>query len=135
MTKEELEKVFMEPGTRIFREGEPGDKAYLIIDGMVEISKQVADSETSVIAALGKGEIIGEMSFIDEPRRPARARILEWTVFFVIDRDRYLQLMKRDSDLAVKLMWQLLQKLSRTLRVTNEMLLNDNVTIDESPPG
>ncbi len=87
MTKDELEKVSLEPGTRIFREGEPGDKAYLIIDGMVEISKQVADSETSVIAALGKGEIIGEMSLIDDMPRAATARATKPTRLLVISRD------------------------------------------------
>jgi len=117
-------------GTTLFVEGDPGRECFIIVSGSVAIEK----GET-LLAILRPGDYFGEMSFIDEPRRSARARILEWTVFFVIDRDRYLQLMKRDSDLAVKLMWQLLQKLSRTLRVTNEMLLNDNVTIDESPPG
>ena len=87
MANEGMEKVDMEPGTRIFREGEPGDKAYLIIDGMVEISKRVADSETSVIAALGKGEIIGEMALIDDMPRAATARAMQPTKLLVINRD------------------------------------------------
>lgn len=43
----------------------------------------------------------------------------------VIRRNQFLQLLKQDSDLAAKLMWQLLQKLSRLVRVTNRQLVKE----------
>ncbi len=87
MTKQSLERISLEPGTRIFREGEPGDKAYLMISGMVEISKKVGENETAVIAALGKGEIIGEMALIDDQPRAATARVMQHAKLMVISRD------------------------------------------------
>ena len=42
----------------------------------------------------------------------------------------FLQLLKQDSELAAKLMWQLLQKLSRLVRVTNRQLVKEVSTYD-----
>lgn len=87
MAQQSLERISLEPGTRLFREGEPGDKAYLIMDGMIEISKKVGEDETAVIAALGKGEIIGEMALIDDQPRAATARVSQHAQLMVITRD------------------------------------------------
>ena len=40
--------------------------------------------------------------------------------------------MKQNSDLAAKVMWQLLQKLTRVVRQTNEKLVAETITLDES---
>jgi CRP-like cAMP-binding protein len=87
MAQQSLERISLEPGTRIFHEGEPGDKAYLVMEGMVEISKKVGEDETIVIATLGKGEIIGEMALIDDQPRAATARVAQFAHLMVITRD------------------------------------------------
>ena len=97
MAQQSLERISLEPGTRLFREGEPGDKAYLIMDGMIEISKKVGEDETAVIAALGKGEIIGEMALIDDQPRAATARVSQFAHLMVITRtDMEARLAKTD---------------------------------------
>jgi eukaryotic-like serine/threonine-protein kinase len=55
-------------GTRMMRDGEPGDYFFLIVDGEVEVSK-----EEHPLGLLGRGEIIGEIAVIDRrhPRRVA----------------------------------------------------------------
>lgn len=112
----------------IFNEGEVGRECFVIVSGAVAIEKAGRR-----LAVLGPGEYFGEMSFIDSPRRSAAARTLEATEFVVIRRDQFLQLVKQDSDLAVKLMWQLLRKFTRLVRTTNEQLVTGSLPVEVEP--
>ena len=82
------------------------------------------------MATLGPGDYFGEMSFIDVPRRSATATVTRDVDLLVIRRNQFLQLLQQDSDLAAKLMWQLLQKLSRLVRVTNRQLVKEVTSYD-----
>ena len=64
------------------------------------------------LATMGPGDYFGEMSLLDDLRRSADAVAVAETVVLVLLKSRFLQLMKQDSDLAAKLMWQLLNKLA-----------------------
>ena len=86
MNKQAMERTTFEAGTRLFKEGEVGDKAYLVVSGMIEIVKQMGENETMVVASLGKGEIVGEMALIDDAPRAASARVVEHAELVIIDR-------------------------------------------------
>ena len=70
----------------IFNEGEDGREAYIISSGKVEIYRQKGNKEM-VLAVLGPGAIIGEMSLIDNQPRMASARALEGTELFIISQE------------------------------------------------
>ena len=72
-----------EEGDIIFSEGEPGDAAYLILTGTVDIIKKAGDAHV-VIAQVGQGAIIGEMALIDSEPRMATARAAAKTAVTVI---------------------------------------------------
>lgn len=76
------------PGERLFYEGDGADCAYVIIEGQVEISKAVRD-DSHVLAVLGKGEIVGEMSLIDNSPRSATARAIEPVTCIVVSREAF----------------------------------------------
>lgn len=86
------------------------------------------------LALLRPGDYFGELSFFDSPHRSADAIALEDGQFLVIDRNSFLQLMKQDSDLAAKLMWQLLQKLTRLVRASNDRIVAETITLDDLEP-
>ncbi|NQW00926.1 MAG: cyclic nucleotide-binding domain-containing protein [Rhodospirillales bacterium] len=71
-------------GEVLFEEGDEGSEAYLILSGHVEIFRKIGNRE-EVIAKVGRGEIIGEMSLIDNQPRMASARVLEGGQVTVID--------------------------------------------------
>lgn len=58
-------------GEYLMRQGEIGDGLFLITNGQVEINVTDQDGETHIIAASGKGEILGEMALITEEPRTA----------------------------------------------------------------
>lgn len=107
-------------GSVLFEEGEHGRECFVIEEGEVTIRKQ-----GQTLSVLKSGDYFGEMSFIDVPRRSATAVVTRDVQLLVIRRNQFLQLLKQDSDLAAKLMWQLLQKLSRLVRVTNRQLVKE----------
>ncbi len=57
-----------EPGQVIFREGDPGDSMYVILEGEIEIRVHEKAIDTS-----GAGQIIGEMALVDKSPRSATA--------------------------------------------------------------
>jgi serine/threonine protein phosphatase PrpC len=116
-------------GERLFRDGDPGRECFVIIDGAVEIEKS-----GTVLATLGPSDTFGEMSFLDQPTRSADAVAALDTSLLVLHRDRFLQLIKQDSELAAKIMWQLLMKLSRLVRTTNELAVAEAISIDDLSP-
>ena len=59
------------------------------------------------------------------------ALVLEDSTLLVIRRESFLQLMKQDSDLAVKLMWQLLSRMSHLVRITTQKLVEESITLSD----
>ena len=60
-------------GTRIFQYGEPGDKLFIILEGKVRISREIAGMGEEALAVLASGEIFGEMALLDESPRSAES--------------------------------------------------------------
>jgi serine/threonine-protein kinase len=55
----------------IFREGETGDFAFMVISGEVAVFKQVANGQYKELARLGKDEIVGELAILTNEKRSA----------------------------------------------------------------
>jgi len=60
-------------GAVIIREGSFGEGTYVLLDGKVEISRKI-DGRKVVIAGLEKGDVFGEISYID--RQPRSASVI-----------------------------------------------------------
>ena len=61
------------PSEAIFREGEPGETLYVVLDGTVLISKFIPGGGDEGLAFLGRGEYFGEMAVMDHLPRSASA--------------------------------------------------------------
>lgn len=109
-------------GSRIFSEGDAGDKFYLILDGAVRISRFVTGIGEEALAVLRAGAYFGEMSLIDEAPRSAAAIAHEGCQLFVVNRRDLEDLLFVDRDLAYELLWNLVRTLSRRLRATNDKM-------------
>jgi len=82
VTGDKYRRVLKE-GEWLFKEGDAGDTAFVIENGLLEICRE-EDGKTEHIAQLGPGELIGEMTLIDKlprsasafARQPTRLRVL-----------------------------------------------------------
>lgn len=104
-------------GREIVTEGQPGEELFVVIRGRVAIEKNGVE-----IAELRAGGHFGEMGLIDNAPRSATVRATEPTRVMVIARQDLMNLMKKESILAVKMLWSFVQVLSDRLRATNSEL-------------
>jgi CRP-like cAMP-binding protein len=109
-------------GTKIFQFGDPGDKLFILLEGKVRISREVAGMGEEALAVLGAGEVFGEMSLLDESPRSADARVHERCRLLVITKEAFDDLLFLHKDLAFEVLWNCVRILSTRLRETNEKL-------------
>jgi EAL domain-containing protein (putative c-di-GMP-specific phosphodiesterase class I) len=69
-------RVHLQTGEVLFRQGESGGDAFILVHGRIQISR-VADGAEQVINELGPGEMLGELAIIDGGPRTATATALE----------------------------------------------------------
>lgn len=62
------------PGQVLAKQGERGVAAFLIVSGVVIVENELDNGEVFVIAELGQGAMVGELSIIDGAERVATLR-------------------------------------------------------------
>ncbi|NFV82220.1 cyclic nucleotide-binding domain-containing protein [Magnetospirillum aberrantis] len=87
-----LERKVFYAGQNVFKEGDSGDRAYLIQDGTIEISKNGL-----MLATLTKGELFGEMALVDDQPRMATAKALTDVSVVIIGRDAFREKLARSD--------------------------------------
>jgi CRP-like cAMP-binding protein len=111
-------------GTVLFREGEPGKEMYVLQAGRIAISKQVRDVE-KVLAILGPGEFFGEMAIISNKPRNASAKVEEDARLLIIDPRTFEAMIRGNSEIAVRMIKKLAERLSEADAQIENLLLSD----------
>lgn len=88
----------------IFREGDHGDGAYLVLGGKAKAVISSESGEEIVLGEFGSGEIFGEMALIDnKPRSASVVTVTPCTCSF-IKKETFGKYLETRSDLAFRLM-------------------------------
>ncbi|MES2178957.1 MAG: cyclic nucleotide-binding domain-containing protein [Gemmatimonadota bacterium] len=109
-------------GEYIFREGESGNRLYLICDGEVRISRDVPGSGEEALAILKLGALFGEMAVFDRSDRSTHAISNGGTTVLTITRPDFEMLLDFNREMAYKVLWSVTRLLSARLRSTNDSL-------------
>jgi len=110
----ELGKVFSD-GEILFKEGEEGDRMYVVQSGRVKITKKTASGELT-IATLRSGDIFGEMALFDRLPRSATAIASGDARILTIDKKKLFQTISRDPTLV----FRILESMSQRIRKLDE---------------
>ncbi len=111
-------------GGLIFAEGERGDTLYIVVEGKVRISRLVPGMGEEALAILGRGEVFGEMSLIDDHPRSADAKAhTSGCTVFSVSRAVLEEVLSMDPDAAVQFLTLLCRLLCRRLRAMNDRLV------------
>ncbi len=109
----------MKPQTRsfsgdqiIFNQGEPGDVAYVILRGSVDIFT-VARDKRIVLESLSEGGCFGEMSAIAGDVRSASAMARGSTELYVVDNSTLQQLLRQSEPIARAVVHSLIERVKR----------------------
>jgi CRP/FNR family transcriptional regulator, cyclic AMP receptor protein len=129
LTEKELEKIqnicVMEKhakDTKMFSEGDLGNRCYLITRGAVRISKFIPNIGEEALSVLKEGDYFGEMALIDNFPRSAHAIANTDIEVLAIDKTELDYSMNMDHELGYKLLWKFTETLSKRLRETNEKM-------------
>jgi CRP-like cAMP-binding protein len=107
-----------EAGEEIVVEGSTGLGLFVITGGRVEVSRGSGDDKV-VFAELGIGDLLGEMSLVDDQPRSATVRTLEPTTCLLITRGSFQSLVDREPEIA----WCIVPVLAGRLRALQEELI------------
>lgn len=111
-----------EPGTVVFREGDPGREMYVIQSGTVEISREISQRH-QILAVLSAGEFFGEMAIINDRPRSATATVKEHARLLVVDGHTVEEMLRRKTEIAVRLIKALAGRLERANQHVELLLL------------
>jgi CRP-like cAMP-binding protein len=106
-------------GEVIFRENDPSDSAYLIMEGHVEIIHERNRDQNTTVAVLGRGEYFGEMGVIDDKPRSATARAKGETSCMSVSHEEFMDMLLNRPQESI----ELLKVLFARLRKANDRLM------------
>ena len=112
-----VEVQAFEAGQTVFSEGDRGDELFIVLSGAVEISRM-----GSVLSEAGPGDHIGEMALIRSMPRSATVKALEAAELIALRRSDFFEILRKEHEMAVKLLWQFLGVLADRLDQTSKDL-------------
>jgi phosphoserine phosphatase RsbU/P len=117
-----LHRVEFPPGTLLFREGDPGDHFYLIVDGEIEVVKALGTGDQRTIAIRKAGEFFGEMSLLEPDGRRSASVIVRSPLHL-------LEMARADFDALLQqrpaLAYQMVRVLSQRLGESHDTTIVD----------
>lgn len=83
-------------GDIIFKQNDPADNCYMIVEGTVEITSEAKDGSTKVIDTLKAGQLFGEQAIFKNAKRMSTAKATTNCDLMVLDQDT-LEELKEES--------------------------------------
>ncbi|HEU5073175.1 MAG TPA: cyclic nucleotide-binding domain-containing protein [Polyangiaceae bacterium] len=105
------------PGQFVMREGERGEELFIVLSGQLKVMR----GETE-LARLSPGDHVGEMALVRSQPRSASVVSASDSDLMVIRRTEFFEILRKEHQLAVKLLWQFLGVLAERLAETNREL-------------
>jgi len=91
------------PDERVFREGDAGDKLFIVYRGEVAIRKRVSETEDRELAHLTSGQLFGEMAVFDDERRSATVVAVKESELLSLDREHFHSLAYQRPDIPIEI--------------------------------
>ncbi len=107
------ERIVFAPGQILFRQGDEGDAAYVIIEGQADVLVDAPKGAISV-ATMERNAIVGEVAILCEVPRTATIRAITQLDTLRITKARFLELLNEHPELSIEIMKTLAQRLART---------------------
>jgi PPM family protein phosphatase len=104
-------------GELIINEGDKGEELFIVLSGHATVMRNGAE-----LATLNAGDHFGEMALVRSQPRSASVRSSGNSELMVIRRTEFFEILRKEHQLAVKLLWQFLGVLADRLADTSREL-------------
>jgi CRP/FNR family cyclic AMP-dependent transcriptional regulator len=118
-------RVSFPRGSIVFQEGDAGDFLLVLTKGRVKVTLLGENGAETIISFLEPPALLGEIALLDDSPRSATVITLEPTEFLQIARGPFLELIKRDPTLAVRMMVQLARALRKATEQVRSLAMFD----------
>jgi aspartate ammonia-lyase len=108
----------------LFSENNPRKYLFLIYEGEVELFKKTPFGEEKRLSIFGKYDFLAEGTLMDDSPHSTSARALLRTTLLLISREKFLEIVKDNTELGVKILSRVAKIISRRIRQSNVRLVN-----------
>ena len=116
------ERVIYKPGQAVVRQGDPGDAAYVILQGDADVIIDGADGPLTV-ATVGTNDIVGDIAILIDIPRTATVSATTELVTLKLTKELFYQLIHDFPDMGIEVMRVLAHRLEHTTALLREARL------------
>nr|WP_283234753.1 Crp/Fnr family transcriptional regulator [Candidatus Protofrankia californiensis] len=120
-----LERQNVTRGDVLFREGETGDRVFVILAGKVKIGRAASDGRENLLMVMGPGDLFGELSLFDPGPRTASATAVTDASLVSLEHTALRPWLATRPEAASLLLRVLAQRLRRTNDSMADMVFTD----------
>jgi len=120
-----LTEIDLTRGDVLFREGEQGDRLYIVGSGKIKLGRRAADGRENLLAILGPGEMLGELTLFDPGSRTATATAVADTTVYELNHADLTEWINSHPKVAMHLLNALAGRLRHTNDVMGDLVFSD----------
>lgn len=109
------------PGSILCRENEVEDRFYMILEGEVEVSKNINNIESRLLKTLAPGDFFGEMALIHNAPRAATVTAKTELTTLELDKSAFDRVLQKSTSIAMAMVSE----------ISNRLRQNDQLAVDD----
>ena len=107
------ERIAFEDGQNLFKQGDEGDAAYVIMEGEADVIIDTPAGEI-VLANVGRNDFVGEIAILCDVPRTATIRAKSPLDTLKVSKEHFMRLMLEFPEMGVEVMRELADRLVKT---------------------
>lgn len=120
-----MTEVHLSRGETLFREGDEGDRVYVVTEGKIKLGRTAPDGRENLLALLGPGQMFGELSLFDPGPRSATATAVTDTTLWSLSHADLTPWLTGRPEVARGLLLQLASRLRRSNDIQTDLVFSD----------
>lgn len=121
-------QVQYKKGEIVYRDGDKANVMFIVNQGEVKLFKKDSTDQQIDLGRYGKGDIFGERAVVEGGRRSETAVANEDSILLVLNRDMFMMLIKKNPEIAVKMIHKFSARLQEATEKIDELLKRASFT-------
>ncbi len=109
----------------LFMQGDRAEGFYVLLSGKVKVMKLSSQGKSQILGVFGPGDSVGEVAVFEGGTYPAYAQAMEDLTLAFLPRDRFIQVIRENPDLALGMMAILSRRLRRLTSLAESLALKE----------
>ncbi len=120
-----MTRIELARGETIFNEGDEGRALFVIVRGKVKLARTARDGRENLLALLGVGDMVGELSVFDPGPRLARAHAVEDSIIYELPKATLDVWLDDHLEMSRHMLRALAQRIRRTSNTMADLVFSD----------